>query len=57
MLKTTIFIIFFPLALFAHFTWKWWERQWKGNFLQKGIFLLLFPVYGTLFVILNITSS
>jgi hypothetical protein len=50
-------ILAFPLAVFGLFTWKWWERQWKGNIFQKGVFLTLFPLYGALYIVLNVTHK
>lgn len=51
------FLLFFPLAVFALYTWGWWEKQWKGNFFQKIVFVALFPLYGLLFIILNLTHA
>jgi hypothetical protein len=50
-------ILFFPLAVFALFTWKWWESLWKGGVIKKTFYLTLLPVYGLLFLILNITHK
>jgi hypothetical protein len=57
MIQFLLALLFFPLAVFALFTWKWWETQWKGGVFRKTLFLTLFPLYGTLFIILNFTHS
>jgi hypothetical protein len=56
-MKLFFYILFFPFAMFGHFTWKWWERQWDGNIVQKLVHVLLWPVYGILYLILNFTHA